>query len=136
MGPEIEGNPGHYHKHQGSLYSVELDGTVVKRLKNVSISNGLTWSLDNKTFYYVDTYKFAVEAYDFDIVSGKLGEYYVTRTTSTVVLLLLTRSRKTKKTVRVDTRRFAKVFVKNVSSYNLNVKPRRSYRCTKLTRDR
>lgn len=72
MGSEIEDNPGHYHKSRGSLYSVELDGTVIKRLSNVSIANGLAWSSDNKVFYFVDTYKFAVEAYDFDIVSGDL----------------------------------------------------------------
>lgn len=74
MGPEIKDNPGHYHKHQGSLYSVEVDGTVIKRLSNVSISNGMAWSPDNKKFYYIDTYKFAVESYDFDIATGGLCE--------------------------------------------------------------
>lgn len=75
MGSEMEDNPGHYHKYQGALYSVELDGTVTKRLSNISISNGMAWSADNKEFYYVDTYKFAVVAYDFDIVTGNLCEY-------------------------------------------------------------
>ncbi|XP_029345448.1 uncharacterized WD repeat-containing protein C1306.02 [Acyrthosiphon pisum] len=73
MGSEMEDNPGHYYKHRGSLFSVELDGTVNKRLSNVSISNGLAWSSDNKEFYYVDTYKFAVESYDFDISTGELS---------------------------------------------------------------
>lgn len=73
MGPEIEGNPDHYYKYRGSLFSVELDGTVNKRLSNVSISNGMAWSSDNKEFYYVDTYKFAVESYDFDISTGELS---------------------------------------------------------------
>lgn len=75
MGPEIEDNPGHYHKHRGALFSVELDGSVVKRLSNVSISNGLAWSSDSKEFYFIDTYKFAVEAFDFDLDSGDLCEY-------------------------------------------------------------
>lgn len=74
MGPEIKNSPGHYHKHLGSLYSVEVDGTVIKRLANVSISNGMAWSLDNKEFYFIDTYKFAVESYDFDIATGELCE--------------------------------------------------------------
>ncbi|VVC31558.1 Hypothetical protein CINCED_3A011058 [Cinara cedri] len=73
MGGEIKENPGNYYKHQGSLFSVERDGIVVKRLTSVSISNGLAWSLDNKELYYIDTYKFAVEAYDFDIGSGELS---------------------------------------------------------------
>lgn len=72
MGSEIPDNPGHYYKRRGSLFSVESDGTVNKRLSNVSISNGMAWSSDNKEFYFVDTYKFAVEAYDFDIVTGDL----------------------------------------------------------------
>lgn len=77
MGSEIEGQPGHYYKQRGSLFSVELDGTVVKRLSNVSISNGLTWSSDRKRFYYVDTYAFAVQAFDFDIESGNLCKCHV-----------------------------------------------------------
>lgn len=72
MGSEIKENPGHYYKHRGSLYSVELDGTIVKRLKNVSISNGMAWSSDSKKFYFIDTYKFSVESYDFDIATGEL----------------------------------------------------------------
>lgn len=74
MGGEMKDNAGHYYKHQGSLFSLEKDGTIVKRLANVSISNGLAWSLDNKEFYYIDTYNFEVEAYDFDIISGELCE--------------------------------------------------------------
>jgi sugar lactone lactonase YvrE len=73
MGSEIQGNPGHYHKDQGSLFSVEQDGTVVKRLSNVSIGNGLAWSSDNKEFYYIDTYKYHVESYDYDIITGDLS---------------------------------------------------------------
>lgn len=38
----------------GSLYS--LDGTsITKLLSGITISNGLTWSADHKTFYYIDT---------------------------------------------------------------------------------
>uniref|UniRef100_A0A2S2QZ38 Regucalcin n=1 Tax=Sipha flava TaxID=143950 RepID=A0A2S2QZ38_9HEMI len=86
MGPEIKESPGHYHKRRGSLYSVELDGTVIKRLSNVSISNGMAWSLDKKKFYYVDTYKFAVEAYDFDIVSGNLSKYMIAKNGNLIVI--------------------------------------------------
>lgn len=75
MGPQIEDQPGQYYKYRGSLYSVELDGTITKRLPNVSISNGMAWSSDNKRFFYIDTYAFAVQAFDFDIESGELCEY-------------------------------------------------------------
>ncbi|KAE9527844.1 hypothetical protein AGLY_012668 [Aphis glycines] len=73
MGPEIDDNSGQYHKCRGSLYSVDFDGTVTKRLPNISISNGMAWSPDNKFFYYIDTYKYAVEAYNFDLASGNIS---------------------------------------------------------------
>ncbi|KAL5236844.1 hypothetical protein ACI65C_004254 [Semiaphis heraclei] len=72
MGPEMNDNPGYYHKCRGSLFTVEFNGAVTKRLSNISISNGMTWSLDNKLFYYIDTYKYAIEAYDFDLISGNI----------------------------------------------------------------
>lgn len=78
MAMEIKGNPGNYNMHQGTLFSLENDGTVVERLNKVSVSNGLAWSLDDKVFYFIDTYKFAVEAYDFDIISGNICESVAT----------------------------------------------------------
>lgn len=72
MGPEMTDNPGQYHKCRGSLFTVEFDGIVTKRLSNISISNGMAWSPDNKLFYYIDTYKYAVEAYDFDLTTGNI----------------------------------------------------------------
>lgn len=94
MGSQIEDNPGHYYKHKGALYSVEHDGSVIKRLSNISISNGLAWSMDNKEFYFVDTYKFAVVAYDFDIVSGNLCEihfiiYYIYKIINYIVIIIM-----------------------------------------------
>lgn len=89
MGSEIPDNPGHYYKRRGSLFSIESDGTVNKRLSNVSISNGMAWSSDNKEFYFVDTYKFAVEAYDFDIVTGDLSEYLATEIPFMLLLIMI-----------------------------------------------
>ncbi len=53
----------------GSLYS--FDGkSVTKLLSNVTISNGLTWSPDYKTFYYIDTPTREVKAFDYDLETG------------------------------------------------------------------
>jgi sugar lactone lactonase YvrE len=53
----------------GSLYS--FDGTsVTKLLSNITISNGLTWSPDYKTFYYIDTPTREVKAFDYDLETG------------------------------------------------------------------
>ena len=42
-------------------------------MKGVSISNGLCWSKDDKTFYYIDTLEFRVDAFDYDIETGLSG---------------------------------------------------------------
>ena len=56
----------------GSLYS--FDGKSITRLLgNVTISNGLTWSPDHKTFYYIDTPIRKVMAYDYDLESGAIA---------------------------------------------------------------
>lgn len=56
----------------GSLYS--FDGnSVVKLLDGVTISNGLTWSPDYKTFYYIDTPTRTVRAFDYDLETGAVS---------------------------------------------------------------
>ena len=39
----------------GTLYSFDGRSAVKLLLGNVTISNGMTWSPDYKTFYYIDT---------------------------------------------------------------------------------
>lgn len=39
----------------GALYSLSPDGQVTRLRDQVTTSNGLTWSSDYKTFYYIDT---------------------------------------------------------------------------------
>lgn len=56
----------------GALYS--FDGSQVTRLiDGVRISNGLAWSPDYKTFYYIDTPTREVNAYDYDFATDELA---------------------------------------------------------------
>jgi sugar lactone lactonase YvrE len=56
----------------GSLYS--FDGkSVIRLLSNITISNGLTWSPDYKTFYYIDTPTREVRAFDYDLETGVIA---------------------------------------------------------------
>jgi len=41
-------------------------------LSGVSVSNGLGWSPDDGTMYYVDSLERAIDAFDFDAQSGQL----------------------------------------------------------------
>lgn len=57
----------------GSLYS--FDGRQVTRLLDgIRISNGLAWSTDHKTFYYIDTPTREVRAFDYDLASGQIAD--------------------------------------------------------------
>lgn len=56
----------------GSLYS--WDGkSVTKLLSDITVSNGLTWSPDYKSFYYIDTPTHDVKAFDYDLGTGMIG---------------------------------------------------------------
>lgn len=56
----------------GALYS--FDGVKATRLlSGVRISNGLAWSPNYKTFYYIDTPTRQVTAFDYDLASGQIA---------------------------------------------------------------
>lgn len=42
-------------------------------LDGIRMSNGLGWSPDNRTFYYVDTGTQQLDAFDFDLAAGRLA---------------------------------------------------------------
>jgi sugar lactone lactonase YvrE len=57
----------------GSLYALASDGSVRTLLTGTRISNGLTWSPDYRTFYFIDTPTRLVMAYDYDLASGEIA---------------------------------------------------------------
>ena len=58
---------------QGGLFRLDPDGTLTEMERGITISNGLGWSPDNKTFYYTDGLRYRVYAYDFDEVGGTIS---------------------------------------------------------------
>lgn len=58
--------------NEGTLYRFGSDYAPVKTVGPVTISNGLAWSLDNTTFYYIDSPTHEVFAYDYDAKTGDI----------------------------------------------------------------
>jgi sugar lactone lactonase YvrE len=57
----------------GSLYCLDTDLTVHKKIEGVSISNGLAWGPDERVMYYVDSPTREVVAFDYDKLSGEIA---------------------------------------------------------------
>jgi sugar lactone lactonase YvrE len=56
----------------GSLYRLDADLSVRPMVSGITIANGLGWSPDASTMYYIDTPTLTVDAFDFDVASGEL----------------------------------------------------------------
>lgn len=69
----LRNDQGEREMYKASLYSLEVDGSVRKHKGEITVSNGLAWSADNKTMYYIDSHPRKVFAYDFDLDSGTLS---------------------------------------------------------------
>jgi sugar lactone lactonase YvrE len=54
----------------GKLYSLDIDHTVETLVSEVTISNGLAWTSDGTTLYFIDTPTRQVVAYDYDLTTG------------------------------------------------------------------
>lgn len=57
----------------GSLYRLDSDLSVHKIFGDVAISNGIIWSLDLATMYYIDTLRKNVRAFDYDNDTGNIS---------------------------------------------------------------
>lgn len=60
-------------KPHASLYKVNDQGEAIKMVDSVTISNGIVWTSDAKTMYYIDTPTSKIMAYDYDINTGTIS---------------------------------------------------------------
>ena len=58
---------------RGTLYSLEPDGEVRRQVGDVSVSNGLAWSSDNETMYFIDSPTLRIDAFDYALDTGALN---------------------------------------------------------------
>lgn len=52
---------------KANLYKINKYGEATKMLDSITISNGIVWSSDQKTMYYIDTPTGNIRAFDFDM---------------------------------------------------------------------
>lgn len=57
----------------GGLYSIGADGSVRRLLDRLEIANGMAWSADGGTFYYIDSPTRRVDAFDYDLTTGSIS---------------------------------------------------------------
>jgi sugar lactone lactonase YvrE len=57
----------------GTLYCLTPGRSLETRVPGVTISNGLCWSSDDQTFYYIDSPTREIHAFDFDSGSGSIS---------------------------------------------------------------
>lgn len=69
---------------RGALYRIDGDGSCHTMRTGVSVSNGLAWSPDRRTLYYIDSPTRAVQAFDYDAATGAITRPRVAIDTSTV----------------------------------------------------
>jgi sugar lactone lactonase YvrE len=55
----------------GSLYRVDPDGSVTRVLCDLSISNGIDWSPDDRLMYFIDSETRRVDVLDYDLETGQ-----------------------------------------------------------------
>jgi sugar lactone lactonase YvrE len=63
----LEGTP-----EAAALYRLDADLSVHRMLGDVTCSNGIVWTFDNKTMYYIDTGLGRVDAFDYDLGTGEI----------------------------------------------------------------
>jgi sugar lactone lactonase YvrE len=57
----------------GSLYRVDGSWRIDRMVTEVNISNGLAWTADGRTMYFIDSPTRRVDAFDFDPLTGDIA---------------------------------------------------------------
>jgi len=61
------------NKPVAALYKINKSGKSEKMLDSITISNGIVWTSDNKTMYYIDTPRGNIRAFDFDVNNSTIS---------------------------------------------------------------
>ena len=62
------------HAGGGALYRVDADHSLTTIAPDLTIANGLGWSLAGDVMYHIDSTTYGIDAYAFDGATGSVGE--------------------------------------------------------------
>jgi gluconolactonase len=68
-----ESSPAVVEPQLGSLFSLDKNKVVRTQRTKVDLSNGLAWSHDNRTMFYIDSVPRKLYAFDFDLDAGTIS---------------------------------------------------------------
>ncbi len=57
---------------KGSLYCLHADHSVTKHVAGIGVSNGIVWTSDRRTMYYIDSPTRRIDAFDYDDETGRI----------------------------------------------------------------
>ena len=57
----------------GAVYRLDPDRRIERMIDDVRCSNGTDWSPDGRTMYHTQSFRYAIDAYDFDPETGAIG---------------------------------------------------------------
>ena len=60
-------------KGKATLFMIKNDHSVTTKIDSVTISNGIVWTKDKKTMYYIDTPTSQIKAYDYNNATGNIS---------------------------------------------------------------
>lgn len=72
VGTQSQKRIGVSDKIDGKLYNIDRYGEVKVLIDNISLSNGLEWSMDEKYFYHTDSDTSIIKEYEFDKTNGDI----------------------------------------------------------------
>jgi len=65
--------PGLSRRALGSIYSFDRNGSATTRCGDISVANGLAFSADSRSMFYIDTITKKVDVFDLDIHTSQLS---------------------------------------------------------------
>ena len=57
----------------GGLFMLNGDGTSEQKLDSVTVSNGIVWTSDQKTMYYIDSNTGTIQGFDYEVSTGAIS---------------------------------------------------------------